>query len=267
MASLGEETRTSCRGPSNHNAIALIFPHKAMLGLFGKARLLDTLTCRPGSPRITGRVVHQRRGVVRARGERSPARPMPTVPLSGYSKPPRVRRSERRARGHRSRAAAWRMSALIPERARAAGGVRPRRCSVRRSGLEGVAAAPRALGAQARVQVRVAAEAARYSGQPPTLHAGGARRSVGDPGRGGHDPDARREALALAVLGLFAHAAGVVRAADAAEQAAHTVAAPVAAAGDARGERGALGEFGGRRVGARRDQRSSAPLRVASADA
>ena len=32
MASLGEETRASCRGPSNHNAVALILPHKAMLG-------------------------------------------------------------------------------------------------------------------------------------------------------------------------------------------------------------------------------------------
>src|SRR5258707_390703 len=35
MASLGEETRASCRGPSNHNAVALILPHKAMLGFTG----------------------------------------------------------------------------------------------------------------------------------------------------------------------------------------------------------------------------------------
>ncbi len=32
MASLGEETRASTRGPSNHNAVALILPHKAMIG-------------------------------------------------------------------------------------------------------------------------------------------------------------------------------------------------------------------------------------------
>src|SRR6478609_892555 len=32
MASLGEETRASCRGPSNHNAVALILPHKGLLG-------------------------------------------------------------------------------------------------------------------------------------------------------------------------------------------------------------------------------------------
>ena len=37
MASLGEETRASCRGPSNHNAIALILPHKSMLGFIGGA--------------------------------------------------------------------------------------------------------------------------------------------------------------------------------------------------------------------------------------
>jgi amidase len=37
MASLGEETRASCRGPANHNAVALILPHKSMLGFNGGA--------------------------------------------------------------------------------------------------------------------------------------------------------------------------------------------------------------------------------------
>ncbi len=37
MASLGEETRASTRGPANHNAVALILPHKAMLGFIGGA--------------------------------------------------------------------------------------------------------------------------------------------------------------------------------------------------------------------------------------
>jgi hypothetical protein len=37
MASLGEETRASCRGPSNHNAVALILPHKSMIGFEGGA--------------------------------------------------------------------------------------------------------------------------------------------------------------------------------------------------------------------------------------
>src|SRR5262249_49404166 len=37
MASLGEETRVSTRGPANHNAVALILPHKALLGFVGGA--------------------------------------------------------------------------------------------------------------------------------------------------------------------------------------------------------------------------------------
>ena len=37
MVSLGEETRASCRGPANHNAVALILPHKGMLGFDGGA--------------------------------------------------------------------------------------------------------------------------------------------------------------------------------------------------------------------------------------
>jgi Asp-tRNA(Asn)/Glu-tRNA(Gln) amidotransferase A subunit family amidase len=48
MASLGEETRASCRGPSNHNAIALILPHKAMLGFDGGAIGADIYVDRAG---------------------------------------------------------------------------------------------------------------------------------------------------------------------------------------------------------------------------
>ncbi len=48
MASLGEETRASCRGPSNHNAIALILPHKAMLGFNGGAIGADVHCDRTG---------------------------------------------------------------------------------------------------------------------------------------------------------------------------------------------------------------------------
>jgi Asp-tRNA(Asn)/Glu-tRNA(Gln) amidotransferase A subunit family amidase len=48
MASLGEETRASCRGPSNHNAIALILPHKAMLGFNGSAIGADIYCDRAG---------------------------------------------------------------------------------------------------------------------------------------------------------------------------------------------------------------------------
>src|SRR5438105_4101562 len=48
MASLGEETRASCRGPSNHNAVALILPHKAMLGFSGGAIGADIYCDRSG---------------------------------------------------------------------------------------------------------------------------------------------------------------------------------------------------------------------------
>ena len=48
MASLGEETRASCRGPSNHNGIALILPHKAMLGFDGGAIGADIYCDRSG---------------------------------------------------------------------------------------------------------------------------------------------------------------------------------------------------------------------------
>ena len=48
MASLGEETRASCRGPSNHNAVALILPHKSLLGFDGGAIGADIYVDRSG---------------------------------------------------------------------------------------------------------------------------------------------------------------------------------------------------------------------------
>ena len=48
MCELGEETRASCRGPSNHNAVALILPHKAMLGFDGGAIGADIYCDRSG---------------------------------------------------------------------------------------------------------------------------------------------------------------------------------------------------------------------------
>ena len=48
MASLGEETRASCRGPANHNAVALILPHKAMIGFNGGSIGADVHTDRTG---------------------------------------------------------------------------------------------------------------------------------------------------------------------------------------------------------------------------
>ena len=48
MASLGEETRASCRGPSNHNSVALILPHKSMIGFDGGAIGVDIYVDRTG---------------------------------------------------------------------------------------------------------------------------------------------------------------------------------------------------------------------------
>jgi Asp-tRNA(Asn)/Glu-tRNA(Gln) amidotransferase A subunit family amidase len=48
MCSLGEETRASTRGPANHNAVALILPHKAMLGFNGGAIGADIYCDRTG---------------------------------------------------------------------------------------------------------------------------------------------------------------------------------------------------------------------------
>ncbi len=48
MCSLGEETRASTRGPANHNAVALILPHKSMLGFNGGAIGADIYCDRTG---------------------------------------------------------------------------------------------------------------------------------------------------------------------------------------------------------------------------
>ena len=48
MASLGEETRASTRGPANHNAVALILPHKSLLGFNGGAIGADIYCDRSG---------------------------------------------------------------------------------------------------------------------------------------------------------------------------------------------------------------------------
>ncbi len=47
----GEETRTSCRGPANHNAVALILPHKAMLGFDGGAIVPTSMSTAAACPR------------------------------------------------------------------------------------------------------------------------------------------------------------------------------------------------------------------------
>ena len=48
MCSLCEETSMSCRGPSNHNAVALILPHKSLISFLGGAIGADIYLDRAG---------------------------------------------------------------------------------------------------------------------------------------------------------------------------------------------------------------------------
>ncbi len=90
MASLGEETRASCRGPSNHNAIALILPHKAMLGFDGGAIGADIYCDRTG---IHARKVGDCAKILDAlkdpeQGYYDPRDPFTTVPRSSVLSTP-----------------------------------------------------------------------------------------------------------------------------------------------------------------------------------
>jgi Asp-tRNA(Asn)/Glu-tRNA(Gln) amidotransferase A subunit family amidase len=82
MASLGEETRASCRGPANHNAVSLILPHKAMLGFNGGAIGADIYCDRAG---ILARTIADCAKILDAlkdpeRGYYDPRDPFTTVP-------------------------------------------------------------------------------------------------------------------------------------------------------------------------------------------
>jgi amidase len=90
MASLGEETRASCRGPSNHNAVALILPHKAMLSFDGGAIGADIYCDRSG---IHCRTIGDCAKVLDAlkdpdRGYYDPRDPFTTVPRSSFLSTP-----------------------------------------------------------------------------------------------------------------------------------------------------------------------------------
>jgi amidase len=84
MVSLGEETRASTRGPANHNAVALILPHKAMLSFNGGAIGADIYCDRAG---ILARTIGDAAKVLDAlrdpeRGYYDPRDPYTTVPRS-----------------------------------------------------------------------------------------------------------------------------------------------------------------------------------------
>jgi amidase len=84
MISLGEETRASCRGPSNHNSVALLLPHKAMIGFDGGAIGADIYCDRSG---IHARRIGDAAKVLdalkdRVNGYYDPRDPFTTVPRS-----------------------------------------------------------------------------------------------------------------------------------------------------------------------------------------
>lgn len=90
MASLGEETRASCRGPSNHNAVALILPHKAMLGFDGGAIGADIYCDRSG---VMARTLRDCARILDAlkdpeNGYYDPRDPFTTVPRSSILETP-----------------------------------------------------------------------------------------------------------------------------------------------------------------------------------
>ena len=110
MASLGEETRASCRGPSNHNAVALILPHKAMLGFDGGAIGADIYCDRTGihcrtigdCAKVLDALKDPERGLLRS--ARSVHHRAALVGAEHALREPRARRRRaRRAQGHAAR--------------------------------------------------------------------------------------------------------------------------------------------------------------------
>jgi Asp-tRNA(Asn)/Glu-tRNA(Gln) amidotransferase A subunit family amidase len=90
MASLGEETRASTRGPANHNAVALILPHKALLSFNGGAIGADIYCDRAG---ILARTIADAAKVLDAlrdpeTGYYDPRDPYTTVPRSSVLSTP-----------------------------------------------------------------------------------------------------------------------------------------------------------------------------------
>jgi Asp-tRNA(Asn)/Glu-tRNA(Gln) amidotransferase A subunit family amidase len=84
MVSLGEETRASTRGPANHNAVALILPHKSLIGFNGGAIGADIYCDRAG---ILARTIADATKVLDAlrdpeAGYYDPRDPYTTVPRS-----------------------------------------------------------------------------------------------------------------------------------------------------------------------------------------
>ena len=92
MCSLCEETRASCRGPANHNSVALLLPHSKMIGFDGGAIGSDIYNDRTG---IHCRSVTDSAKVLDAlkdpeNGYYDPREPFSTVPRSSILSHPYV---------------------------------------------------------------------------------------------------------------------------------------------------------------------------------
>jgi Asp-tRNA(Asn)/Glu-tRNA(Gln) amidotransferase A subunit family amidase len=74
MCSICEETSMSCRGPANHNSVALILPHKALISFFGGA---------------IGADIHNDRAGIHCRSVTDSARVLDALkdPVNGYYDP------------------------------------------------------------------------------------------------------------------------------------------------------------------------------------
>ncbi len=112
MVSLGEETRASCRGPSNHNAVALLLPHKAMIGFDGGAIGADIYCDRSG---IHARRIGDAAKVLDAlkdpvNGYYDPRDPFTTVPRSSVLPTPYA--SHARLPGHPGALAGMRIGVI-----------------------------------------------------------------------------------------------------------------------------------------------------------
>ena len=113
MCSLCEETGQSCRGPANHNSVALILPHKAHLSFLGGAIGAEIYNDRAG---IHCRAVTDAVRVLDAlkdpvNGYYDPRDIFTTVPRSSLPTEPYAKRDHRAASRARSRACASASSA------------------------------------------------------------------------------------------------------------------------------------------------------------
>ena len=106
MCSICEETSMSCRGPANHNSVALILPHKSMVSFLGGA---------------IGADIHNDRAGIHCRSVTDSAKVLDALkdPVNGYYDPrdvfttvPRASvRTVRRQRGEAGRAGRSKASA------------------------------------------------------------------------------------------------------------------------------------------------------------